>query len=149
MAFSLTPDWRRGAVDPETNSRLVIKSTPEIETLAVELQCEEGTLKTAILIRPKVPNRPPTMNDPANPEVMIPTGNLNTMFAFRNMRDIEKNTILVLRMVRMIAFINKHHPLAGSPFLWSDYDKVQPGHALFRLPSDDALLKISTNPESI
>ena len=147
MAFALTQDWKRGAVDPETSSRLVIKSTAEIETMFVELRCEEGTLKTAICIRRKFPDRPATRNDPANPEVMLSTGSLNSMFTFKNMRDIEKNTILVERMVRMIAFINKHHPLAGSPFLWSDYDKVRPGHVLFRLPSDDALLTISSNPE--
>jgi hypothetical protein len=147
MVFALTPDWRHGAVDTETNSQLVIKSTPEIGTLAVEFQCEEGILKTAIHIQRKFPDQPATGNDPANPEVMISTDNLNAMFCFKNMRDIDKNTILVKRTVRMIAFINKSHPLAGSPFLWSDYNKVKLGHALFRLPSDEELLAISNNPE--
>ena len=64
------------------------------------------------------------------------------------MRDFDYNTNLVRYLVRMIAFINKHHSVARAPFLWSDYEKLAADRRLlYRMPSDDELLKLSLEPE--
>ena len=147
MPFILTEDRIFGATDPETAARMVIDSGPEIELLTVKFSSPTLSLVTAIVIRPKFPDRRIVSNDPTNPRVMISAGDLNRAFRSQNMRDIEHNTRLVEYLIRMIAFINKKWPLAPAPFLWSDYEKFKPGTALYRMPSDDELLTISVRPE--
>jgi hypothetical protein len=136
-----------GAIDTETNLRLVIKSLPEIELLAIEFSTPDHIVNTGICIRRKFHDRPLKKDDPANPGVMIPARTLNTVFLSRGMRKVELNTELTMRMIRMIASINKRYPLSGARFLWSDYDKIQRGRALFQMPSDEELLELSLQSE--
>lgn len=142
-----TTDWRHGAIDPETGARLTIKSTAEIGTFFVEYSRDALLLKTAIYARPKHSDRPIDNNDRDNPGVLIPAVPLNSAFSYRNMRDIEANSSIAEEIARMIAFVNKNHPLSKSLFLWSDFDRLPPDRFLFRLPSDTELLEISLNPE--
>jgi hypothetical protein len=147
MTFVLTEDRINGAIDPNTNSRMVINDTKEIEYIAVVFTSPDVSLKFMIMRRAKFPDRPVVSNDPSNPGVMIVSGDLQLAFATKEMRDIEGNTRLVERLVRMIAFINNRYRLAISPFLWSDYEKIRPNTLLFRMPSDETLLSLSLKPE--
>jgi hypothetical protein len=147
MPFILLNGRSRTAIDTATGSRMFIKSGPQIEYKKVMFTCPDISLDFGIEIRRKFPDQPVVTDDPGNPCVMIRAGDLNTAFATRGMRDFEQNTLLACYLARMIAFINKHHRLANSPFLWSDYEKLRPDIRLYRMPSDEDLLKLSIQPE--
>jgi hypothetical protein len=147
MTFALTEGRMYSATDPNMNSHMVINTTKEIEFLAVVFTSPDVSLKFMIMLRSKFPDRPVVKNDPSNPGLMILAGDLQLAFAAKKMRDIEANTRLTESLIRMIAFINKHYPLATSPFLWSDYEKTRQNTFLFRMPSDEVLLRLSLEPE--
>lgn len=148
MAFVQPREYARIAIDTTTQSQVVIKSTPEIETLIVEFTSPEASLETAIYIKRKFPDQPIVANDPRNPGVMIAAGNLNHAFAAQRMLDVQVNTALAERLVRMIAFLSRHSPISTVPFLWSDYDKLRSSKLLYRMPSNQELLKLSIDPEA-
>ena len=138
MPLISMPSHKGGVIDTETNSQLIISSTPEIETLVVKFKSDSIVLRSAIYIRPKFPDRPLVDNDRTNPRVMISAGDMNGAFLSANMHDVERNTKIVGIIVHMIIFINKIWPLALSPYLWSDYHKLRA--PLYRMPSDEVLL---------
>jgi hypothetical protein len=148
MPFILLKDRSRTAIDTVTGSRMFIKSGPQIEYKKAIFTHPDISLDFGIEIRRKFPDQPIVTDDPRNPCVMIRAGDLNAAFAARGMRDFEQNTLLAEYLARMIAFINKHHRLANAPFLWSDYEKLRPDMRLYRMPSDEELLKLSMQPES-
>jgi hypothetical protein len=149
MPFVLTKDRIRSAVDLETNARLVIDGTPEIEYLKAKFESPEIRFSVTLMIESKFPDRPFVANDQTNPAIMIFARDLNLFFQAKKMLDFDYNTKLVEYVVRMIAFINRHYPISRSPYLWSDYDDLASGRKplngrfLYRMPSDDELLKMS------
>jgi hypothetical protein len=146
MAFILAKGKK--AFDPEKNAQMQITGGPQIEYNKATFNSPIISLAIQIEIRRKFPDQPLIKNDPRNPCVMITSGVLDMGFRARKMQDIERNTELVLYLVRMIAFINKGYPLATSPFLWSDYEEFSKGRQFtYRMPSDEELLKISMQPE--
>jgi hypothetical protein len=148
VALALTEDWRHGAIDATTGSRVRVKSTPDQELLAVEYTAPAFARRfnASLSIRLKYPDRPCSNEEPLNPGLMLSSPTVDGSLLSHNMRDIEKNTELVERMIRMIAFINRNYPLSQSPFLWSDAYQRSPSR--FRIPSDEALLAISLDPEA-
>jgi hypothetical protein len=137
----------RSAADPDTNSRMVIDSTPQIEFLRARFQSPDISLDFGIVIRRKLPDQPVGINDPENPCVMIDAMDLNMALTKRNMLDFDTNTRLVEYLVGMVAFINRHFPLANAPLLWSDYTRIRWVRWLYRMPSDDELLWLSVLPD--
>jgi hypothetical protein len=91
MSFLLDKDQSYSAIDPDTNSRVVISGSPQIELKRVKFSSPDISLDTALVIRPKFPDRPIIADDPSNPCVMISAGDLNRAFSARNMRDVECN----------------------------------------------------------
>jgi hypothetical protein len=142
MPLQLDENWRRGAVDTETNSSLRIKSTPEIETLAVVFTAPTFKMNLSLSIKLKYPGQPWSPVDPSNPGLMVSAPTLDWALRMKNMRDVGENTNLVKQIIRMIGLINRNHPLSRSPFLWSDADIHPP--TVFRMPSDEELLELST-----
>jgi hypothetical protein len=147
MAFEYAKDRIYSAVDPETNSRLDIDSTVDIDVLVVKFSGPIIFFSTGIFLTQKFPDQPIVPNDPQNPCVMISAELINSEFRRHQEYDIEYNTRLTEHLIRMIAFINKKYPLGTSQFLWSDYEKLPPGSALFRMPSDEDLLRLTLEPE--
>jgi len=147
MSFILVQDRSCTAIDPATDSRMFIKSGPQIEYKKVIFTRPDISLEFGIEIRQKFPDQPVVTADPRNPCVMIRAGDLNAAFAKRDMRDFGQNTLLVEYLIRMIAFINRHHRLSNAPFLWSDYERLPPNMRLYRMPSDEELLKLSMLPK--
>jgi hypothetical protein len=125
---------------------MFIKSGPQIEHKDAIFTSSDISLDFGVKIRRKFPDQPVVSNDPSNPCVMLSSGDLNRAFAKKNMLDIERNTRLVEYLIQMIAFINRNTPLANAAFLWSDYGKVRPGRWLYRMPSDEELLRVSQQP---
>jgi hypothetical protein len=142
MPLVLTEDWRHGAVDTETNSRLVIKSTPQIDFLIAEFSCPTAKLNIGLIKQLKFPDRPLGENGTPNPGLMISVPGLDGSLLSGNMIDVEENTKLLNQIIRMIGFINRHYPLSRSPFLWSDAPMYPP--RLFRMPLDAELLELSS-----
>lgn len=138
MPLTLIPNHKRGVIDSETESQLIITSTPEIDALNAKFTSDSVALWTVINIKPKFPDRHLINNDQRNPRVMISAGDMNGAFLSANMHDVERNTELVKLIVRMIIFVSKVRPLAVSPYLWSDHHKLRA--PLYRMPSDQALL---------
>jgi hypothetical protein len=147
MPFILTADRVCSAIDPATNSRMFIQKGPDPYYNTVMFSSPEISLRLGIAIRRKFPDQPVVTNDPKNPCVMIRAEDLNRTFSERNMHDIEGNTRLVEYLISMIAFINRHYPLGNAPFLWSNHEKLRLPKWLYRMPSDDELLRISSQPE--
>jgi len=104
---------------------MVIDSTPQIEFLRARFQSPDISLDFGIVIRRKLPDQPVGINDPENPCVMIDAMDLNMALTKRNMLDFDTNTRLVEYLVGMVAFINRHFPLANAPLLWSDYTRIR------------------------
>ena len=151
MSFILVQD-RSGtqAIDPATDSRMFIKSGPQIEYKKVIFTRPDISLGFGIEIRQKFPDRARLVTVVTRRKsacVMIRAGDLNAAFAKRDMRDFGQNTLLVEYLIRMIAFINRHHRLSNAPFLWSDYERLPPNMRLYRMPSDEELLKLSMLPK--
>jgi transposase len=66
-----------------------------------------GSLVHGDLDPPKVPRSSLDQNDPKNLGVIIAVGALSPLFMARNMRNIEQNTELTERIVRMTAFLER------------------------------------------
>ena len=147
MPFTLSKDRSRSATDSTMNSRMSIKSGPQIEYKKVMFASPDISLDFGIEIRRKFPDQPIVTNDARNLCVMIRSGDLNVAFAKQGIHDFEQNTRLAEYLIRMVAFINMHHRLANAPFLWSDYRQLTPARWLYRMLSDEVLLRISLQPE--
>jgi len=144
MPFILAKDRICSAIDQDTNSRMVINSGPQIEYNIAKFSSPAVSLDVQIEIRLKYPSEAAAPNDPSNPGVMISAGFIEWQLKLKKMSDVEYNTKIVDLIVRMIAFINKHYPLAPVPYLWSDYNELPNRQRLsFRMPSDADLIKIS------
>jgi hypothetical protein len=147
MPFTLSKDRSSSAIDSTANSRMSIESGPQIEYKKVMFASPDISPDFGIEIRRKFPDQPVVTSDLRNPCVMIRSEDLNAAFAKRGMQDFERNTRLVEYLVRMVAFINMHQRLANAPFLWSNYEQLTPARWLYRMPSDEELVRISLHPE--
>ena len=144
MAFVLDGRWR--ALDPNTNSQMVIEGTPQIEFRNAIFSCPEMSARVSIVIQPKFGDKPLVANDTNNPQIMIHSSVLNSEFRRNKMITRTVNTRIAIQIVRMIAFINKSSPMSLSPFLWSDYYMRKSGKLLYNFPSDAELLILSFDP---
>ncbi len=144
MPFILNTDRFQSASDAGTNSHLAIKSGPEIEYLDVVFQSPEISLNMRIGLRLKFPGRPLGQDNPA---VMLFAEDLNRAFASAKMVDLDINTTIAERIIRMVAFVNKACPLSTCPFLWSNATDIHPRRWFYRMPSDDVLMALSLQPE--
>jgi hypothetical protein len=143
MPFIMDANQSRTAINPDTNSRMFIKSGPQMEHKDAIFTSPSISLEFGIEIRRKFLDQPVATNDPRNPCVMLSAGDLNRALAAQGMHDFERNTRLIEYLIQMIAFINRNTPLANAPFLWSDYERLRPDRWLYHMPSDEELLKLT------
>ncbi len=137
----------RTAIDPLTDSRLFIKSGPEIEYLRAIFTSPDVALNFTIERRQKFADKPFAANDPSNPCLLIYSRELNDGFVKQGLVDFEKNTLLAERVIRMMCFINRHQRLSTVPVFWSDYNSVRWFRYRYRMPTDETLLSLSLDPE--
>jgi hypothetical protein len=152
MPFEMTKDRIWSAIDRETHARMLIDSGPEIEWLKVKFASPEISLQMRLAIEPKFADR--QVRDTTNPGIMINAGQLNHLMESKQFTgyDFEQKSRFVEYLIRMMAFINSHSRLATAPYFWSDYDDYLSGRKgplkfVFRMPSDDELLRISLQTE--
>ena len=152
MAFILSTDRPRKAIDPATNSEMTIAITPQADFKQVHFTSPEMKIVLPLRMLPKFPDRKAV--DETNPGIMINAGNLNLLLSrgpqFAGY-SFERKSQFAEYLMRMMAVINKRYPLALSPFFWSNYaDYVagrQMGPFVFRMLSDEELLKLSVAPQ--
>ncbi|HWB49092.1 MAG TPA: hypothetical protein VG651_08280 [Stellaceae bacterium] len=149
MPFVMNEKPIRSARDTETGAEMTVRSGPEISLLKAHFKSTEGNLILYLRLSPKYPDKPLVKNDVTNPGIMIYSAAIELELKRQRMADYAANTRLVDHAIRLLAFINRHQPLATSPFFWSDYASLygdeQPS---FGMPSDDELLDLSMSPNA-
>ena len=151
MPFILSKERRWSATDSDTNARMEIDSFPDSERL-VRFSKPEMKIELWLSGRAQFPHRARLNAGSNNPGIMIEAGSFNRMFLLEPQfadYDFERKTQFAEYFIRMMAFINKHHPLGYPPFFWSNYEDYvsdRSGHGrplLFRMPSNEELIRFS------
>jgi hypothetical protein len=145
--FVMIENKARTAIDPLTDSRLFIKSGPEIEYYRAIFTSPDVALNFTIEIRQKFADKPVAANNPSNPTLLIYAGDLNDAFVKQGLVDFEQNTLLIEHVIRMMCFINRNRRLSPAPFFWSNYNTIRWYNYRYRMLSDEMLLSLSLDPE--
>ena len=154
MPFVLSGDRHRMALDPDTGFTMIMRTPPQEGLEEVHFASPDMKLFLLLQLKQKFPER--KVFDETNPGIMINAANLNLLLSrgpqFATY-SFERKTEFAEYLIRMMGFINKRYPLAGSPYFWSNYADYMSGRTgkrlpfVFRMPSDEELLKLSLAPE--
>jgi hypothetical protein len=142
--FEPVEGQQRYVRDRETGTIMLIKDTPEISTLAVHVEFDDGLkILFYIALEPKYKDKPYVPNDRSNPMIKLPIGDFWRVLNDRPASH-DENAKLVRYLLSGLSAINRKWPLCGSPYFYSDLDHYKGREDIFPFlfPSNEELANL-------